>query len=377
MRNSVKVNCRVRSRAGIGLWVLAGVFSLVIGVRADNPASAVRPGDILAVEVFEHPNLSRMARVHADGRIRLPLTGWVAAGGKSEAVLSEELSAAYVEADIENAFVTVKIVEYGPRTVYVTGEVLEGGAAMEIRPPAPLTVTQAVSSTGGFTENADLRNVVVRRRNDEGRIDEIFVDVLGLIAGEKGAVDPNLEPGDTVIIPRSRPVYVSGEIKVPGTYYVGNSLALRCSEMIGRAGGLADAADRSRVVISRPAAGEGEEARLIEVNMEKVFAGDFAEDAEIKPGDMVMVSRRSKIFVFGEVARPGAIDPEPDVRLTAFQAITLSGGFTPYASRNDVLLVRDDEMQTIDLRHPYRKGREVADPELRSGDIIFVDSSIW
>ncbi len=358
---------------------LAAIFFFASSVRGDNHgrAGGIRPGDKLDIEVFDHPNLSREVRVLDDGRIRLPLIGWVQAGGKSVANFSEELSEAYIGVEIENAFVTVSIIEYGPRTVYVTGEVLEGGAALEITPPAELTVAQAVSSTGGFTDNADLRNVIVRRRNAEGEVEELEVDVLDLITGSKGAADPALEPGDTVIIPRSRPVYVSGEINNPGTYYIGTSSALRCSEIIGRAGGLTEAADRSRVLISRPAFRSEKETRLIEVNMENVFAGGIAEDVRIKPGDMVMVSRRNKIFVFGEVENPGAIDPEPDVPLTAFQALTMSGGFTAYASRNDVLLVRGDESRTIDLRTPYREGEESTDPELRPGDILFVRSSIW
>lgn len=340
-------------------------------------AAAIRPGDKLAVHVFEHSNLSLEIAVHEDGRIRLPLCGWIDAGGKTVAALSEALSDAYSDADIENAFVTVSIVEYGPRTVYVIGEVLQGGASLEITPPAGLTVTQAVSSAGGFTDTADLRNVVVRRANSSGDILEIELDVLDLMSGAKGGVDPNLEVGDTVIIPRAKPVYVTGEVNAPGIFYVGTYSTLRCSEIIGRAGGLADTAERSRVLIFRRPAEAEDETRLLEVNMTRVFAGEFAEDAAIEPGDMVVVSRRRKIYVFGEVGQPGAIDPEPDVTLTAFQAVTLSGGFTAYAAQRDVLLVRDGDTRSLDLRAPYRKDQPVADPELRPGDILFVRASIW
>lgn len=366
------------SHAAVLLLIAVGVCGWNPVARAGGRAAAVCPGDMLKIKVYQHPDLTSEVRVQKDGRIRLPLCGWVDAGGKTVAALSEALSSAYTEADIENAFVTVQITAYGPRTVYVIGEVLQGGTSMEITPPASLTVTQAVSAAGGFTDNADLRHVTVRRTDRDGKVNEIDVDVLALISGEKGAADPVLEVGDTVIIPRSKPVYVTGEVNAPGTYYVGTNSSLRCSEILGKAEGLADTADRTRILIfRRNQDADRDDKRLLEVNMAEVFAGKFVEDAHIRPGDMVVVSRRRKIYVFGEVDDPGDLELEPGISLTAFQAVTLSGGFTEYASEGDVLLARNGKMKTLDLRRPYKKGESVSDPKLRPGDILFVQSSIW
>jgi len=358
-------------RGAIAFWLV----SLAPGLHARYVASAICPGDVLAIAVFEHPDLTSTARVQDDGRIRLPLCNWIEAAGKTAGALAEELSAAYSKASIERAFVTVQITAYGPRTVYVIGEVLEGGKSLEITPPAKLTVTQAVSSAGGFTDSAELRRVMVRREGAAGTMEEIAVDVLEIITGTKDARDLDLEVGDTVIIPRSQPVYVVGEVKTPGMYQVGTHSALRCSEVLGKAGGLAETAERALVQVFRRSTGA--ESTLLTVDMDAVYAGDFKADMEILPGDMVVVARRHKIYVLGEVKKPGALELEPGVALTAMQAVTLSGGFTDYAAESKVLLVRKDTMSTLDLKDPYQEGKAVNDPAVRAGDILFIQRSVW
>jgi polysaccharide export outer membrane protein len=243
---------------------------------------------VLRIEVFGHGNLSNSVRVQEDGRIRLPLCGWVDAAGLTVSRLSEKLSEAYQEENIEQAFVTVFLTSYGPRTAYVIGEVLQGGIAIEIVPFSRLTAFQAVSSAGGFTPQADLRNIVVRRTAEAGEITEIEVDALAIIAGEEGASDPQLRIGDTVVVPR-----------------------------------------------------------------------------------------KARIFIFGEVRSPGEIQTEPGVALTAFRAITMRGGFTEYAKEQNVRLIRGGQTQTLDLRSPYGKKGIQNDPELQPGDILFVETSMW
>jgi len=351
------------------------LIGLTSGLQARYLASAICPGDVLAIVVFEHPDLSSSARVQEDGRIRLPLCNWIQAGGKTAGVLAEELSAAYAKASIEKAFVTVQITAYGPRTVYVIGEVLEGGKSLEITPPAKLTVTQAVSSAGGFTDSADLRRVLVRREGAAEAMEELTVDVLAVISGLKDAADPALEVGDTVIIPRSQPVYVVGEVTTPGMYQVGTHSVLRCSEVLGKAGGLAETAERAQVQIFRHRGDS--ESLLLTVDMDAVYSGQFAADLPILPGDMVVVARRHKIYVLGEVKKPGALELEPGVALTAVQAITLSGGFTDYAAQAKVLLVRKGAITPLDLKDPYRQGKAINDPGICAGDILFVQRTVW
>lgn len=81
-----------------------------------------------------------------------------------------------------------------------------------------------------------------------------------------------------------------------------------------------------------------------------------------------------KVFVGGEVAKPGVYDMPGDIN--ALQAVILAGGFTPIAKRGQVVIIRRGPdgtamMRTADLR------RGLADPTvdlvpLRRFDVVYV-----
>ena len=83
--------------------------------------------------------------------------------------------------------------------VYVIGMVQRPGA-VPLPATEPLTVSKAISLTGGFDKFARQSDVQVIRAGK--RVD--VVDLRAVLTGAKGAKDPRLEPGDTVYVPESR-----------------------------------------------------------------------------------------------------------------------------------------------------------------------------
>jgi len=84
-----------------------------------------------------------------------------------------------------------------------------------------------------------------------------------------------------------------------------------------------------------------------------------------------------KIFVFGEVQKPGTFPFEDN--MTVIQAITLAGGFTKVASKNNTNVTRIVEGQERKIRVPVEDigvGRE-RNFALRPGDIVFVPESFF
>ncbi len=58
------------------------------------------------------------------------------------------------------------------------------------------------------------------------------------------------------------------------------------------------------------------------------------------------------IYVIGEVARPGPIIMTKNLKV--MQALSLAGGLTPYASRNDIRILRDNaEGKSISIDFEY------------------------
>lgn len=84
-----------------------------------------------------------------------------------------------------------------------------------------------------------------------------------------------------------------------------------------------------------------------------------------------------KIFVFGEVQKPGTFPYDEDMSI--IQAITMAGGFTKIASKNDIAVTRTMEGKETKIRVPVADigtGRE-KNFRLQPGDIVFVPESMF
>lgn len=84
-----------------------------------------------------------------------------------------------------------------------------------------------------------------------------------------------------------------------------------------------------------------------------------------------------KIFVFGEVQKPGTFPF--DENMNVIQAITLAGGFTKLAAKNDTNVTRLVEGREVKIRVPVEDigvGRE-RNFALQPGDIVFVPESLF
>lgn len=90
--------------------------------------------------------------------------------------------------------------------------------------------------------------------------------------------------------------------------------------------------------------------------------------------DMSVVTHSARrVYVYGEVVRPGAL--ELDRPVNVMQALALAGGFTPKADRDEVVLLRgldtSLEWAVIDAEEPNAKGFLA----LRADDVLFVRRS--
>jgi len=82
----------------------------------------------------------------------------------------------------------------------------------------------------------------------------------------------------------------------------------------------------------------------------------------------------NKIYVIGQVSDPGVfvVNPQVDV----LQALSMAGGATPFASLNDIKILRrnGDEQRTLEFRYnDVVKGRDLEQNIiLQSGDVVIV-----
>lgn len=156
--------------------------------------------DLIDVAVFQQPDLDRKVRVGQNGTISFPLAGTVKVGGLSvpeaEEVLKEKLKDYLV-----NPQITIFIKEYGNKKIFVLGEVKSPGS-YELPPESKLTVLEAVSLAGGFTQiAAPNRTKVIRLR--DGVSQTITIEVSAITQRGEKQRDIPLEPSDVVFVPQS------------------------------------------------------------------------------------------------------------------------------------------------------------------------------
>jgi len=143
-------------------------------------------GDLVRVQVFGEDDLSVESRVSDRGTIPYPLLGELKVVGLSIRGV-EELIANRLRGDyLVNPQVSVSILEY--RQFYVNGQVKSPGGF----PYQPgLTVRQAVSLAGGFTERASRNKIFVVRDKDPAG------------ASKKVELNDPVRPGDTLTVEES------------------------------------------------------------------------------------------------------------------------------------------------------------------------------
>ncbi len=105
------------------------------------------------------------------------------------------------------------------------------------------------------------------------------------------------------------------------------------------------------------------------------LAHGFLRDPQVSV--LVKEYNSKKVFVFGEVQKPGTFLFEDG--MTIVQALTLAGGFTKQAAQNSASLTRRVDGQEVKLKvnvQDIAMGR-AANVLLQPGDIVFVPESLF
>lgn len=179
--------------------ILTDIQSEIENLRVSNDY-LLQPGDLLEVKVYMEENMDRTLRISAKGTITFPLVGNIRVGGMSVAAAENALSKE-LKRYIKNPQISMLIQEYGNKTVYILGQV-QKPSAVEIPPEKPLTVLEAITSVGGFTDIAAPSKVKVLRM-ENGNQKAIDVDITQITKYGNKSLDINLMPGDVVFVPQS------------------------------------------------------------------------------------------------------------------------------------------------------------------------------
>lgn len=159
------------------------------------------PEDIISVNVFGQDRYSRSGIiVPPSGRISLALIpGGVFVNGKTVDEVSETIRKRYDEYIIDPQ-VTVSLDKASSYRYSVIGDVAQPGIRLMTR---RLTVAEALGEAGGVLPTGDRSRVVVLRRQVDGNLKPIGVNVSAIYKGKAPDIT-YLVPGDQVIVPGNK-----------------------------------------------------------------------------------------------------------------------------------------------------------------------------
>lgn len=153
--------------------------------------------DVLAINVWHEPEVSRSVPVRPDGKISLPLVGDVPAAGLTPVELQNELEARFSKY-LTNPDVSVIVSEIRSQRVNVLGQVLRPGTYPLI---PPMGVLDAIAAAGGLKEFAKPNKTYVLRTLPNGQRERIKFQYKNVLKGKRGSHDILLQTRDTVVVP--------------------------------------------------------------------------------------------------------------------------------------------------------------------------------
>jgi polysaccharide export outer membrane protein len=152
--------------------------------------------DVLSIYVWKEPDLTRDVTVMPDGRITFPLIGEIVAQGQTVNQVKETISQK-LEKFVTAPEVTVIVSQSLSRTVYTIGKVTRPGP-YSLAPN--MTVLQALSAAGGFTEWADTKNIIIVRREGTKEV-QLQFNYKEFTDGRNLRQNILLNPNDTIVVP--------------------------------------------------------------------------------------------------------------------------------------------------------------------------------
>jgi len=202
---------------------------------------------------------------------------------------------------------------------------------------------------------------------------ELETAIAQALQSEQILVDPVVTV--TVVEYHSRPISVAGAVKNPVTFQAIGAVSLL--EALTRAGGLSPDAG-PEILVTRTQVGlDGAPVALTRRIAVKALmdAADPEVNVKLYGGEEIRVPEAAKVFVVGNVKKPGAYPVQDTTETTVLKMLAMAEGLAPYASKQAYILRRDERSGArhelpIELKKILE--RKAPDVPLMANDILYV-----
>lgn len=165
--------------------------------KAHDNTFVIGNDDVLAINVWKEPDVSRSVPVRSDGKISLPLAGEIQAAGRTPLKLEQDI-AATLKSYISEPEVTVIVQQINSQKFNILGLVNKPGSYVITN---SATVLDAIAIAGGFRDFAKQKAVYVLRQNADGSQIRIPFNYKDVVKGHNPSQNIKLQPRDTIVVP--------------------------------------------------------------------------------------------------------------------------------------------------------------------------------
>jgi polysaccharide export outer membrane protein len=171
--------------------------SVAIGSKAHDDSFVIGADDVLTVNVWKEPEISRAVPVRSDGKISLPLVGELQASGQTPRQLELEI-AGKLKNYVSEPEVTVIVQQIKSQKFNLVGQIARPGSYPLT---GPMTILDAIALGGGFRDFAKQKSIYILRRNPDGTESRLPFNYKEVIKGKNMSQNITLQPRDTIVVP--------------------------------------------------------------------------------------------------------------------------------------------------------------------------------
>jgi polysaccharide export outer membrane protein len=326
-------------------------------------------GDLVSVEVYDVPELTREVRVSQTGTIGMPLVPvrmYVA--GLTEMQLQQKI-AEVLAADglVSHPQVMVSVKEKKSKPITIVGAV---GHPMVYQADRPVTLIQVLAEAGGISPDAGDTVLITRGdSSDTGASNE---------PPEIGNEDALTAPGPASPPSTSPPPVAQQKSETPEAQVAPaeTSTPSTAQQSVPQATSPTPAAPPPITAADRAPL-----PNTITVNLSELLErGDTQNNIPLQGGDVVTVPHAGIVYALGAVQRPGGFVSSNDrAQLSTLKLLALAGGMTRIAKKDRAVIIRKDAMgnqQSIPVDLAKIVNQKSEDVRLRPSDILYIPDNV-
>ena len=198
-------------------------------------------------------------------------------------------------------------------------------------------------SSGDFAvlSNGTIFHPLLKGFQAEGKTQEKVYQELMTIFGEY-FIDPVI---NVSIVWKERKIYISGTSKGLESFSLPANEVVTASRVVMSVS-IPESAELSQFYVIRKREGEAEQKMVVALE-EILKTNDLEKDVVLEPNDLIVIEKASRIYIHGNIVRPGSFYVQKNQRLPLWELVSLAQGPTGNADLERVKILRKHEGETM------------------------------